>query len=827
MPAPPAREQPKGRGKKPEVGKRGQRGGAHAGGGRPAQRARSSRSGHSGSSGSAAPHKPGGHVPAGRTPHGSDSCGQTPTPKATKHGHPSGLTDGAPAEPEGPPRLKHRQASLTSNPTRFSQKPPAATRRPSEVAEEAFEEDSENWLRNRLRRLLQVNAVLAAIVGALLLLVFVLFSIKITTQETCRTPHCEDYARLLGDALNVSVNPCESFTQFVCDRWTQQGVPEKLVADAIETMVRLVNVTYLPKTGQDSAQRGLALYRSCDAVLQGQRDALADVKAALKEAGITWPRRPTEIDIPHTILATSLQLGWDVMFRVIPLWLSHRHPSGMLVLNSGRTIIEIINKTDKTAPPDKRELYFDNLRRYFESPGNESKGSHPGDLVSFEDVMKTEKAAVRVLTQAYYRPEVIPPAPFPGLMDNSSFGLSRAGWEKALSRFNLAKPIPSSGFEFGTANGDYLKAFLELWAKLKTDKMHLFISWCTVQVGALFASQELIVNFYGGDHNATQILHGAFCFSRAFAVSGPNLFTRYNERYQSSSTLEGARRIALSVRSSFHERLRRWIGYKENVTVIADWDSVDTLFGLVQAGGRGTSHGKTSRGSGDSFMVFPDMDEHSLLSNLRKTSSKVALESDEFDVARDVEVSSVLASLTKLQFTATFYGLSDFQLMPYALTFPLYDVDLVPGLNFGGLGAEIAQTLGQFTLKSYRNVSGPLKARGEVRKCFHSSPFGKDRRVNLFLALAEALALGALVDAYDASARDDHRNRMRLPGLTRYSGTQLLFMAFCLPKCRGSIANYTPPSACNLPLTFLPQFSQAFTCADGTPMNPTEKCDLL
>ncbi|KAH9375333.1 hypothetical protein HPB48_007965 [Haemaphysalis longicornis] len=221
------------------------------------------------------------------------------------------------------------------------------------------------------------------------------------------------------------------------------------------------------------------------------------------------------------------------------------------------------------------------------------------------------------------------------------------------------------------------------------------------------------------------------------------------------------------------------------------------------------------------------MDEHSLVSNLRKTSSKVALESDEFDVARDVEVSSVLASLTKLQFTATFYGLSDFQLMPYALTFPLYHLDLVPGLNFGGLGAEIAQTLGQFTLKSYRNVSGPLKARGEVRKCFHSSPFGKDTRVNLFLALAEALALGALVDAYDASARDDHRNRMRLPGLTRYSGTQLLFMAFCLPKCRGSIANYTPPSACNLPLTFLPQFSQAFTCADGTPMNPTEKCDLL
>ncbi|XP_077551801.1 neprilysin-1-like [Haemaphysalis longicornis] len=694
-----------------------------------------------------------------------------------------------------------------------------------------LEDDSEHERCKKVLRLVTANVVAAVIFGGLLLLLFLFFYRRVIAHEVCGTQSCEEYAHLLGDALNESVRPCESFTHFVCDGWSrrkQHGVPQRVVTGAIETLTRLVNVTYLPKTGQNSAQRGLALYRSCDAVLQGTRHEVAGVKAALREAGITWPLRPTKIDIPHMLLATSLRLGWDVMFRVLPLWKSRRaNSSRTLLLNSGRTIIEILNKTSSTSTLDKRRAYFDVLRQHLrQSHGGEE--SNYTDEVTFEQVSDAERIAVSKLRRAYYKADVIPPVPAQGIMDVPEIGLSRHVWEETLSSFGLNDSTPPSGLQFGTANEDYFNTFLWLWKKLKNARMHLFVSWCTVQVGALFANQELIANFYGSDLDAAKILHGAFCFSRAFAVSGPHLFGQYNQQFQTSSTLEEARRLALLVRRAFHDRLLRWSGYDKNVTVVSDWNSLDTLFGLIQGSGRATKVKPRSHAKASGDQMFSDLDENALLSNFRKTSSDVAVRSPEFDVSTDVEVSAVLSSLSMLHFSAIFYGRPDLQLMPYAITFPIFDFHLIPGVNFGAFGAEIAKTLGVLTLKAY-HLSGPLASEGPVRKCFRDSPFARD--TNLFLALAETLALGALVDAYDeayaASPRGDRRFIMRLPGFTSYSGTQLLFIAYCLPKCRGNISGETPPSACNLPLSKLPEFAQAFQCATGTPMNPTKKCELI
>ncbi|KAH9366009.1 hypothetical protein HPB48_021253 [Haemaphysalis longicornis] len=662
-----------------------------------------------------------------------------------------------------------------------------------------LEDDSEHERCKKVLRLVTANVVAAVIFGGLLLLLFLFFYRRVIAHEVCGTQSCEEYAHLLGDALNESVRPCESFTHFVCDGWSrrkQHGVPQRVVTGAIETLTRLVNVTYLPKTGQNSAQRGLALYRSCDAVLQGTRHEVAGVKAALREAGITWPLRPTKIDIPHMLLATSLRLGWDVMFRVLPLWKSRRaNSSRTLLLNSGRTIIEILNKTSSTSTLDKRRAYFDVLRQHLrQSHGGEE--SNYTDEVTFEQVSDAERIAVSKLRRAYYKADVIPPVPAQGIMDVPEIGLSRHVWEETLSSFGLNDSTPPSGLQFGTANEDYFNTFLWLWKKLKNARMHLFVSWCTVQPGLrclwtppLRAIQPAVPDFLNAGGGTSPRPVSAKGLPRSLAPM---------------------------------ERIR------QNVTVVSDWNSLDTLFGLIQGSGRATKVKPRSHAKASGDQMFSDLDENALLSNFRKTSSDVAVRSPEFDVSTDVEVSAVLSSLSMLHFSAIFYGRPDLQLMPYAITFPIFDFHLIPGVNFGAFGAEIAKTLGVLTLKAY-HLSGPLASEGPVRKCFRDSPFARD--TNLFLALAETLALGALVDAYDeayaASPRGDRRFIMRLPGFTSYSGTQLLFIAYCLPKCRGNISGETPPSACNLPLSKLPEFAQAFQCATGTPMNPTKKCELI
>ncbi|KAH9375771.1 hypothetical protein HPB48_023014 [Haemaphysalis longicornis] len=224
--------------------------------------------------------------------------------------------------------------------------------------------------------------------------------------------------------------------------------------------------------------------------------------------------------------------------------------------------------------------------------------------------------------------------------------------------------------------------------------------------------------------------------------------------------------------------------------------------------------------------MFPDLDENALLSNLRKTSSVAAVSSGEYDTESDVEVTAVAASLSVLQFSAPFYGLPDFQLLPHVMAFPLFDLDLLPGINFGGFGLEVAKALSVLTRKAYRNT-GSLASQGAIWKCFHSSPQAGSGDTSVFIALVEALGMGALVDAYVESSRNDERYRLRLPGFEDYTGSQMLFIAMCLLKCSGSDAGATRDSACNLALAQVREFAREFNCAPRTRMNPTKQCEVF
>ncbi|KAH9366010.1 hypothetical protein HPB48_021254 [Haemaphysalis longicornis] len=506
---------------------------------------------------------------------------------------------------------------------------------------------------------------------------------------------CEEYAHLLGDALNESVKPCESFTHFVCDGWSRRkrhGVPQRVVTGAIETLTRLVNVTYLPKGSRDNV-----------AASSHQDRHTAHASGDLAPAGLGC----------HVSRHTALEV-----------------PSGEFFQDASPKQRQDHNRDPQQGRPALRpwtsgRAYFDVLRQHLrQSHGGEE--SNYTDEVTFEQVSDAERIAVSKLRRAYYKADVIPPVPAQGIMDVPEIGLSRHVWEETLSSFGLNDSTPPSGLQFGTANEDYFNTFLWLWKKLKNARMHLFVSWCTVQrpffatkegnslqVGALFANQELIANFYGADLDAAKILHGAFCFSRAFAVSGPHLFGQYNQQFQTSSTLEEARRLALLVRRAFHDRLLRWSGYDKNVTVVSDWNSLDTLFGLIQGSGRATKVNPRSHAKASGDKIFSDLDENALLSNFRKTSSDVAVRSPEFDVSTDVEVSAVLSSLSMLHFSAIFYGRPDLQLMPYAITFPIFDFHLIPGVNFGAFGARNRQNFG----RAHAQGLPPLGAVGVRRTC--------------------------------------------------------------------------------------------------------------
>ncbi|XP_049276132.1 neprilysin-4-like [Rhipicephalus sanguineus] len=77
-----------------------------------------------------------------------------------------------------------------------------------------------------------------------------------------------------------------------------------------------------------------------------------------------------------------------------------------------------------------------------------------------------------------------------------------------------------------------------------------------------------------------------------------------------------------------------------------------------------------------------------------------------------------------------------------------------------------------------------------------------------------------------ASLSPQHKNET-LAGLSM-SSEQLFFINHCVKWCsqyRTSGRRYAPyRSRCIVPLMNMPEFSRAFGCATGTPMNPQEKC---
>ncbi|XP_049525511.1 uncharacterized protein LOC125946414 [Dermacentor silvarum] len=49
---------------------------------------------------------------------------------------------------------------------------------------------------------------------------------------------------------------------------------------------------------------------------------------------------------------------------------------------------------------------------------------------------------------------------------------------------------------FLTWNLPFFSTFVRLWARYGERDMYAYVSWCTVQLAALFANSELVKNFY-------------------------------------------------------------------------------------------------------------------------------------------------------------------------------------------------------------------------------------------------------------------------------------------------------------------------------------------
>ncbi|XP_075749162.1 uncharacterized protein LOC119186084 [Rhipicephalus microplus] len=481
-----------------------------------------------------------------------------------------------------------------------------------------------------------------------------------------------------------------------------------------------------------------------------------------------WPHRPPPVgkrDLLRMMFHCDYTLGWSAVFRVDPELYQNATKAYVLTDSGFNFVVRKYNERSTEAHREMQQL--------------EEKMFDP--LIA--DFYRNAPNVTTVPHDVVYSP---------------SANLSMDRWLEVMKREGV---VIVGKVEFRTWNLAFFSTFVNLLARHGELDMYAYVSWCTVQVAALFANGELIVNFYGHPQRAL-ILHGAFCLSRAYIAAGKALLNNYAREILPVVARSYAETLSLNVKTAFLERLNSWADYDADLRMMWSWNSTSLSFSIFAPKPEVDFDDVIVGEMGDSF-----------LQNWRN-----AWLSRSFFRGFDIKIA--ITAIETLAFSSDLEYKRGYILLPYVFSFPYYDMNAMNAINYGGFGTQVAFALGQRFRSTYLSADAGGASFSAFLSCVSNASLStqlKDAQ-SLF---AEVVSLGAVVDAY-RNASDDRR----LVNLERLTSDQLLFIAICYAKCIGSYY-VVHDSMCDAVLKNVPEFSDAFNCARGTPMNPHQQCRLF
>ncbi|XP_050040404.1 neprilysin-1-like [Dermacentor andersoni] len=619
-------------------------------------------------------------------------------------------------------------------------------------------------------------------------------SSKRYANQPCMTPTCVEFAKSLQASMNASVQPCENFGRFVCDGWRSRHaltVREMAFVEALEDIGEslLSFVVSEKRDQQDARQKAAMLYRSCHLVRTGERNELQNVRDALRKEGIAWPRRSPTPDVVRTVLRLSLVLRWGA-------------PCDVIVRSEGRDLVVQmeVNAMFSHLHDKFLELFggIQEREAYFETLKSEFKASDD-DVLDFDTVNDFDTAAFLRLPRKVQRSRYAVALDKELIFSNVTNATEQA-WREALDPF--WRPNKTSHLVLSTRSESFVRNVWKLWASIVQDYMYAFVSWSVVQIAALYANQQLQLNFYGSEEEA-QLRQGASCLAKAFLIVGSQIFSRYNDVVLAAKPWLRAHNLISAVCKAFLLRLQQWKHFDASVVVMTQ--SVTGEMPLL------VILNDTVNEAGEHVADMSD----SLVRNIEKVplpnAESVSLRSKAYSAIESAQLLVLLEN--------------DFALTPYAFTFPYFYGSASTALNYAGAGGIAAYALAQLFFKAYgASVSGNVALQAGLRCMKNASVHTLNGVIEDKVVTWRVLATKASLDAHE---QDRPSRDAAVSGLDAYTGPQLFFMASCYSLCPGSDEDADDGAQCNAHLKHVDEFAQAFECAPGTPMNPLTKCSTM
>ncbi|KAK8775990.1 hypothetical protein V5799_030664 [Amblyomma americanum] len=627
---------------------------------------------------------------------------------------------------------------------------------------------------------------LAAIALAATAAVLVVFYVVQSTfkRQVCTTAACESFAKLLGESVNASANPCDSFGRYVCDGWrtgNAVSVQEVIYQTALEAIVKSMAKAAIPERHQNAGEQTAALFRSCYAP-QDRSDEPSLVREYLNQAGVTWPWVPAQPDVLETSMYLAFELGWPA---VLDFKLERDSSASTVVIDPARSFALVLWAELQVSSEEAWKRYFDALVLLFSIGGGTS-------TVTYSDVHDADLIMRKRLRDALVRNWT--------RMEMNNLYPGGEVWANALAKRNI-----TGSLRFMSNSRSFVPEFVELWKEHGEAKMHLYVSWCAVRYVARFLNRQLLFTNVGQRHYSTSI-SSMTCLLFTYGMVGDAVFVPYSAQVLRSGVRSDVVKLVMAVRKAFTQRFHKDPLFSTNMAMITKWASVRDVF---KAFDYRFEHDLRLPFRGYQDLTTSFVRNWRILSRSRYLNDTEPVHHYAVDTIMKGDLYSILKSS------------KDFALLPLALTFPMYDADMSIALKYGTLGTLLARASAEIALNHYAAHASTAERVFEALKCFveDSRTMSIEPQDDVLL---EAVALEAALDAFQEAAEGTRKGQ---DGLAVYSAVETFFLSWCFTKCAAPATTRSADvDRCSAPLRHVQRFSDAFGCQAETSLNPMNKC---